>query len=116
MAAKAADGGCPMTAKEPAAKGLSRGVWIAPWVGPEDEMVLFAIDARRHLVATHTSPKLSDHFAALDALWHQLDTVDPAFGATASSLVPPVVSKLRRPPTRERVAIGSLKLVLGGPR
>lgn len=55
-----------------------RGVWIAPWRGPRDEFVLYALDSHAHLVAQPTTvPKGGDHVAVADGLWDLLDAVEP---------------------------------------
>lgn len=54
----------------------NRGVFMAPWVGPNDEVVLFARD--RHLVGV---PEVVEEGADLNIvsefLWGRLDGADP---------------------------------------
>lgn len=55
-----------------------RGVWIAPWTGPHGELVLFSLNHRNQLVhAPEIVPHGADRVAAQDALWEELDLVDP---------------------------------------
>ncbi len=62
----------------PATKPVGRGVWIAPWVGPNGETVLLAITRFRKLVGEPvTIPNGTSHHVACDALWAQLDQEDP---------------------------------------
>jgi hypothetical protein len=57
---------------------LDRGVWQAPWLGPDGELVLIAI-TRSH--ALHGGPVVVPHGAsrvdAADRLWALLERDDP---------------------------------------
>ncbi len=54
-----------------------RGVWKAPWRGPNDEVVLLAIDADGRLVTDPvTIPIGADHEDVAFCLWQLLDEVD----------------------------------------
>ncbi len=56
-----------------------RGVFVAPWMGDNGELVLLARTARRTLICPPvTVPHGVSRIAAMDALWDQLDIVDPA--------------------------------------
>ncbi len=56
----------------------NRGVWKAPWMGPNGEFVLIVIDSKRRLVnGPVTIPVGGDHLAVADALWDFLEVVDP---------------------------------------
>lgn len=58
--------------------GLGRGVYIAPWMGPNDELVLMALTTRRHLACDPvTVPAGASRLGAADKLWRVLDEVDP---------------------------------------
>lgn len=55
-----------------------RGVWIAPWVGPDGELVAIVMDSRKHLVTEPvTIPHGLDYVALNDQLWQLLDSADP---------------------------------------
>ena len=55
----------------------SRGVWIAPWVGPGDELVVLVIDHQRRLVTDPVLiPKGADHVGIADELWALLENTD----------------------------------------
>lgn len=72
-----------------------RGVWVAPWQGPNGEIVLFSIDSHSKLVAgPFIVPAGSDHIAASEALWEELEAVDPLHRSIMGS--PPVFRRLRR--------------------
>ena len=59
-------------------KVSSRGVWIAPWRGPNDELVLFAQDSKAHLVTDPvTIPHGADRVAIADGLWDLLTWAEP---------------------------------------
>lgn len=55
-----------------------RGVFVAPWVGENGEMVLFGRKSTRRLVAPPVEiPIGASHHAAAGALWDKLDEDDP---------------------------------------
>ena len=55
-----------------------RGVWIAPWIGPQGEVVLVAVTSAHRLAAAPvTVPAGADRIAAAEALWDHLEAVDP---------------------------------------
>jgi hypothetical protein len=57
---------------------LPRGVYVAPWIGPNNEVVLLGITRNHHLVAPPTAiPAGANHVAAGEALWALLDGDDP---------------------------------------
>lgn len=48
-------------------------VFVAPWVGPNDEIVLIARDSRRRIVGEpYAVPRGADHIAASDAMWDRV--------------------------------------------
>lgn len=60
------------------ASGFTRGVYVAPWTGPNGEVVLIALSSDRKLVGEPlTVPNGGNHVAAGDALWARLDLDDP---------------------------------------
>lgn len=57
---------------------LGRGVYVAPWVGPDGEVVLIALSGDRRLIGDPILiPKGGNHVQAGDALWARLDHDDP---------------------------------------
>lgn len=55
-----------------------RGVWVAPWLGDDGELVLIAVTRRGRLAAPPFAiPHGADRVAASDAMWALLDVVDP---------------------------------------
>lgn len=68
-------------------KLLERGVWKAPWMGPEGEMVLLVVTAGHRLLIQPSMLALgSDYIATYDALWELLDARDPQTAAQTESL------------------------------
>lgn len=68
---------------------LERGIWKAPWMGPDGEIVLLVITSERKLLGPPTTlPKGSDYLKAMDALWELLDHRDP--------VTPETVAQMRR--------------------
>ena len=58
---------------------LERGIWKAPWVGPNGELVLPTVTSRRTLLVPPSVLTLgSDYVTTLGALWDLLDLRDPA--------------------------------------
>lgn len=56
-----------------------RGVWLAPWLGPSDEMILVAVDGTGRMVAwSAVRQGAGDQVAVADGLWAILEAVDPA--------------------------------------
>jgi hypothetical protein len=57
---------------------LSRGVWVAPWVGPNDEMVLLAITSDGKLATANpvVIPNGASRIDVSDQLWQLLDEMD----------------------------------------
>jgi hypothetical protein len=59
-------------------KLLERGVWKAPWMGPNGELVLLAVTSGRQLLVPPAVLVLgSDYIATFDALWELLEARDP---------------------------------------
>jgi hypothetical protein len=60
---------------------LARGVWTAPYFGPNGETVLVAVDSQQRLVG---SPRIigdgESRIAAADSLLDELDRADPIAG------------------------------------
>lgn len=55
-----------------------RGVWVAPWLGADGELVLIAVSRRGRLIgAPYLIPHGADRVAASDAMWALLDAADP---------------------------------------
>jgi hypothetical protein len=58
--------------------GVGRGVWVAPWVGPNGEIVLLALRRDNRLAGEpHVIPLGASHVLAADELWERLDREDP---------------------------------------
>lgn len=58
--------------------GVGRGVWVAPWIGPNGEFVLIAITRERKLACEpRVIPVGANHVAAGDELWDLLEAADP---------------------------------------
>ena len=58
---------------------LARGVYRAPYLGPEREVILFAVDAS-HRIPDHGErlvPRDADLEEPTAELWRHLDAVDP---------------------------------------
>ncbi len=58
---------------------LERGVFVAPWSGRNNELVLLAVTAGRQLLGSTfvTIPNGADRAAAAERLWARLDEADP---------------------------------------
>jgi hypothetical protein len=57
---------------------LGRGVWVAPWRGPNDEIVLLAVSRwHRLLGAPRIVPAGANHVQASDDLWARVERDDP---------------------------------------
>lgn len=54
-----------------------RGVWQAPWMGEEGEMVLIAITSKHRLLRIVTIPPGASRIDAAEALLSELDAADP---------------------------------------
>lgn len=58
--------------------GLTRGVYVAPWMGPNGEIVLIAVTRERKLAGDPvTVPHGTSHLLAGDELWARLERADP---------------------------------------
>lgn len=58
--------------------GFGRGVWQAPWMGPNGETILVAVNRdRRQVGAEIMIPLGGAHHAASDELWARLERDDP---------------------------------------
>ena len=78
----------------------SRGVWIAPWVGPGDELVVLVIDHQSRLVTDPVLiPKGADHVGIADELWALLEYTDISAPGVISQ--PPRSVAVVRPKGRE---------------
>jgi hypothetical protein len=57
---------------------FGRGVWLAPWVGPNGEAVFVAVTRERKLAGEPLLvPRGANHMRASDELWARLDADDP---------------------------------------
>lgn len=57
---------------------FGRGVWIAPWVGKNGELVLLAITSDNRLVGEPLEvPVGSSHILAADAMWERIERANP---------------------------------------
>lgn len=58
---------------------LPRGVWVAPWTGPNDEMVLLPVTAGGKLATEQpvVVPNGASRVDAMDRLWQIVESVDP---------------------------------------
>lgn len=54
-----------------------RGVYIAPWMGPDGEIVLIAITSRRRKLVEQVIPRGADHVAHAISVQALLDEADP---------------------------------------
>ena len=80
-----------------------RGVWVAPWVGPEGELVVYAIQRNRQLATEPlTIPHGANRLAIVDSLYELLDVVDPPADSTLPSK-PPRFGLLARRHIRARL-------------
>ncbi len=60
------------------AKPYGRGVWIAPWMGPNGEMILVGLNRHdRQIGDPLMIPLGGNHLAASDELWKRVDRDDP---------------------------------------
>lgn len=85
---------------------LERGVWKAPWMGPQGEMVLLAVAGSHRLVGEpKLLPRGCDFIAAHDQMWDLLDEGDPS----AFEGPPPEPAGLNA--VRRRCRSGKLALV-----
>ena len=67
-----------MIRKAQADDGVGRGVFIAPWFGPNGEFVLLAITREKKLAcAPRVVPIGGNHVAAGDEMWDLLEKDDP---------------------------------------
>lgn len=57
--------------------GVGRGVWLAPWQGPNGEMILVAVSGQRRRIAEHEVPIGANHVDAAERLLDRLDLEDP---------------------------------------
>ncbi len=56
---------------------VGRGVWIAQWVGPNDELILVATDRNSRRLAERMLAMGDDHLQASDDLWAIVEREDP---------------------------------------
>lgn len=61
-----------------AGQQLRRGVWLAPWIGPDGELVLIALRRDGKLTASGpvTIPAGANHVAFGETLWDELERED----------------------------------------
>lgn len=59
-------------------QAFGRGVWMAPWLGPNGETILVAVTREKRLAGEPVIvPIGGNHVAASDELWDRLDGRDP---------------------------------------
>lgn len=58
-------------------KGVGRGVWVAPWMGPGGELVLVAVRRDDRMVDQRMLTFGDDHVRASEELWAALERADP---------------------------------------
>ena len=81
--------------------GSHRGVWIAEFHGPDGELFVYSIDSRNHPVQLPVMiPHGADRIAYTDALWEELDVVDPC--PTGLRTTPPRPTFITRSRVRAR--------------
>ncbi len=57
---------------------FGRGVWMAPWLGPNGEIILAAVDRNHRRIGDEIMVPLGgNHLAASDELWDRVDRHDP---------------------------------------
>ena len=54
-----------------------RGVWIAPWLGENGEMILVSVRRDRRRIEERPIPTGSNSIAISDAMWDRLEAEDP---------------------------------------
>ena len=57
--------------------GIGRGVWLAPWRGPNGEMILVAVTRDGRRIDERVLRPQDGHVQAADELWEMLERVDP---------------------------------------
>lgn len=57
--------------------GVGRGVWVAPWMGPNGELILVAVRRDDRRVAERVLSAGDDHVKASDELWAAIEREDP---------------------------------------
>ncbi|MHB1097860.1 MAG: hypothetical protein ACYC3F_17005 [Gemmatimonadaceae bacterium] len=69
----------PFRPADPSRSGLlARGIHLAPWLGPDGELVLVAVTSKgRTLREPITLPHGADRIGAAEALWEELERADP---------------------------------------
>jgi hypothetical protein len=69
----------PMSPLRTFTKFLGRGVFVAPWCGPDGEIVLVAITSRNRIVGDPLIVPLGgDHLGVSDELWRRLEAAEPS--------------------------------------
>lgn len=58
-------------------EGLGRGVWVAPWKGPDGEMVLVALNRLERYLSHRLVKTGESSHAAADDLWSIVERDDP---------------------------------------
>jgi hypothetical protein len=58
-------------------KGVGRGVWLAPWMGPNGELILVAVRRDDRMVGERMLSLGDNHVQASDELWAALEAADP---------------------------------------
>ena len=57
---------------------VGRGVWVAPWMGPNGETIIVAVRRDGRQVESRALLPGADHVGASDELWKILELADPA--------------------------------------
>lgn len=57
--------------------GVGRGVWVAPWMGPNGETILVAVRRDDRKVSERMLAFGDDHVQASEDLWDELERADP---------------------------------------
>jgi hypothetical protein len=63
--------------KAPVGASIGRGVWVAPWQGPNGETILVAVSRKRRKIAERLLSPGDDHVGAGEALWDMIERDDP---------------------------------------
>lgn len=55
-----------------------RGVWIAPWLGPDGETILVAVDQHHRRIGSECRVAAgASHVLAADEMWERVERDDP---------------------------------------
>lgn len=66
---------------------LERGVWKAPWAGPNGELVFIVVDSKHRLVGEPVLVPHGSHSMRLaDEMWARLEAADPVTGGSPAHI------------------------------